>query len=454
MNYPVSVEFAFIDFAQYYENYDKFILDNFTSVQANTIIFSYLVYFFDRIFLIHNYQITGRLLSILSYLFIYFGAVNFINYFKIQSKNFFILIFLLLLNPIIWIYGFKATSDLLPSSISFFAISIIFIKKNIIYKIIISSFLVTLASLLKPMFLAIVVFGSLLINHFNSNRNIKIRILLLTLYNTFPFFFTILYFRWSYINLGYILSTLSNNYFDYNLFNYFSKILYYLGINYIFILPFSISDFTYQVLKKYKFYFLCLLILFLFGYLNTYFPGELDLGNFFNINKNILKGFYFLFAGLMLFHFHLSLKKSNYNKIYAYAIIAFLCYIMALSFFRPTQRYLMLFIPILYSVNFFLRKKNYKLYYVFFAIFILINICLTTYSHYRSKNAYKVIKYLKNKLITEVTAPGPLNDSYNFYIYDNIKKKYQITSVKPETYIKEFSSGFLFFKTHYYLSKI
>ena len=419
-----------------------------------TIIFSYLIYFFDQLFLIHNYQITGRCLSFLSYIFLYFGLVNFANYLKIDLKKFITLLALLFLNPIIWIYGFKATSDLLPVSISFFGISIIFIKRNFTYKIIISCLLITLATLLKPMFLAIVVFSSLLINYLNCKENIRMRIFLLALHNIFPFFFIIIYFYWSYINLGYILSSLSNNYFDYNVYNFFFKFLYYLGINYIFILPFTISNYDLLVLKKYKLYLPFLLILFIFGYINNYFPGELDLGNFFQINKNILKGFYFLFAGLMLFHFYLSLKKSNYNRIYAYAIIAFFCYIAALSFFRPTQRYLMLFIPILYLFNIIISKKKYKHYYYFVLIFILINICLTTYSYYRSENASKVIYYLKNKLITEITAPGPLSDSYNFYIYDQIDKKYKVTIAKPQTFIKEFSSGFLFFKIHYYLSKI
>ena len=182
-NYPVSVEFAFIDFAKFYEDYNKLILEEFISVQANTVVFSYIIFFFDQLFLIHNYLITGRLLSILSYIFLYFGILNFTNFFKINLANFFILVLVLFLNPIIWIYGFKVTADLLPASLSFFGISQIFSNKNIISKILISSFLVSLASLMKPMFLAIVVLGSLLINYFNFNTIFYRRtILLLVIY--------------------------------------------------------------------------------------------------------------------------------------------------------------------------------------------------------------------------------------------------------------------------------
>jgi hypothetical protein len=68
-------------------------------------------------------------------------------------------------------------------------------------------------------------------------------------------------------------------------------------------------------------------------------------------------------------------------------------------------------------------------------------------------NAFKTIDYLKTNSILQVTKPGPLIDSYNFYLYDQVIKKYQISLQKPEKYIKEFSSGFLFFRVNYYLSK-
>jgi len=456
-NYPVSVEFAFIDFAKFYEDYNKLKLKEFINVQANTIVFSYIIFFFDQLLLIKNYLITGRLLSILSYVFLYFGLLNFIKFFKINSANCLLLIVVLFLNPIIWIYGFKVTADLLPASLSFFGISQIFTKKIIITRILISSFLISLASLMKPMFLAIVVLGSLLINYFNFNKDIKFRILFLILFNFLPFISIGLYFYWSFINLGYVLSSLSNNYFDYNLYNFSSKFLYYLGITFIFTFPFSILDLNFKILKKYKFYFIFLIFFFFIGYNNSFFPGELNLGNFFNINESILRGFYFLCSGLLLFHFYLSLKKSKYNKIYLYVIISFLCYIFALSFFRPTQRYLMLFIPFLYVMSILFKKESKKFYYcyfIFILLFLLINICLTTYSHFRSMSAFKTIDYLKNNSILQVTKPGPLIDSYNFYLYDQIIKKYQISIQKPEKYIKEFSSGFLFFKVNYYLSKV
>ena len=129
-NHPVSAEYSFIDFAKYFEEYDKSLLFNFINIQANTIVFSFLIFFFKIIFFFENYQSAGRFLSVISYIFLYFGVLNFSAFFK---KSFKLILLLLFLNPIIWIYGFKTTSDLLPTSIGFFAISLLFIKKNNIY---------------------------------------------------------------------------------------------------------------------------------------------------------------------------------------------------------------------------------------------------------------------------------------------------------------------------------
>ena len=157
-NYPVSVEFSFIDFAKYYENYDKTLLLSYINIQANTVVYSYLIFLLKNILFIENYHIAGKILSITSYIFLYFGISNFFIFFKKFSKR--LLIVLVMLNPIIWIYGFKVTSDLLPASIGFFSISLLFLKNNNLFRILISSLLVSLTAILKPMFLILVFFGS------------------------------------------------------------------------------------------------------------------------------------------------------------------------------------------------------------------------------------------------------------------------------------------------------
>jgi len=66
----------------------------------------------------------------------------------------------------------------------------------------------------------------------------------------------------------------------------------------------------------------------------------------------------------------------------------------------------------------------------------------------------KTMNFLKEKSIADKTDPGPIVDSYNFYKYSEVRKQFKITIIKPENYLKEFTSGAFFFKISYYLVQI
>jgi len=457
-SYPVSVEFSFIDFAEYYENFDKSLLNSYLNIQANTIIYSFLIFLLKKFFFIKSYQIAGKIISITSYIFFYFGISNFYFFFKKFTKK--LLLLLLLINPIIWIYGFKVTADLLPASIGFFSVSLLFFKNDNIYRIIISSLLVALTAILKPMFFILVFFGTFILFFLNNNFKFKKNIFYIFLYNFFPFLIVFTYFYWSYMNFGFYLSphvNVNNKQFDYNALHVFSIFLYYFGILFIFILPIVSLDInSFKKINKISLLFLCFLFFYL-GYSNNFFPGELDLGTFFSFNKNILKGLYFVFALLIFYLFYINYKNTSkeLKKVYIIYLSMVFLYIFILSFFRPAQRYLILLIPISYIFLFFIKKNiNYKMIYFFIFICIFINFILTSHSYFRSQLAMKTMNFLEQKSITDKTDPGPIVDSYNFYKYSDVKKQYKITIIKPDNYLKEFTSGYFFFKISYYLERI
>jgi hypothetical protein len=457
-NYPVSVEFSFIDFAKYYENYDKTLLLSYINIQANTVVYSYLIFLLKNILFIENYHIAGKILSITSYIFLYFGISNFFIFFKKFSKR--LLIVLVMLNPIIWIYGFKVTSDLLPASIGFFSISLLFLKNNNLFRILISSLLVSLTAILKPMFLILVFFGSFALLFFNKNLTFKKNIFYILSYIFFPFLFLFIYFYWTYINFGFLLSphvNVGNKQFDYNVLHVISIFLYYFGIFFIFISPVISLDLNYFLKLKKITFFLLSLIFFYLGFSNKFFPGELDLGTFFSFNVNILKGLYFLFALLIFYFFYINYKNINKQLkiLYVIYLITIFLYIFILSFFRPAQRYLILLIPISYVFLFFIKKNiNYKIIYFFIFICISVNFILASHSYFRSQLAMKIMIFLNDKSIIEKTEPGPIVDSHNFYIYSHVKKQYKITTIKTDNYLNEFTTGLSFFKISYYLVRI
>jgi hypothetical protein len=456
-NYPINLEHQFVNFADYFENFDISIINNYLSVQANTIVFSYVIFIVSKIFALDNYLIAGKLLSISSYLLLFFSTINYSKYFSISSKKVFFLLTLLFFNPVIWIYGYRSLPDLFPSALGFFSISLLFRKKKNIYIVFISSILITIAALLKYIFLILIVLGTLFI-FFSYLKRSKIRgFFYVIIYNFFPVLFISIYFFWFYSKFGFIISKLNENVVEANLFNYFSTFLYYLGFIFIFITPINITNFNFLSLKNKFFLFSTSLIMFYIGYANFYIRGELNFGTLFNVNTNIIKGTLFALSYISIIVFflsYLSLEKKI-KKYYIYFIIVVLSYVTILSLYRPAQRYLVLLIPFFY-IFFFLQKKNENKYiYMTIIIFIFINFSLTTYSYYRSKIAETIINYLKvNSIISQVD-PGPIVDSYDFNLLNKNKKiyKYKIVNTPVKNYVQKFTTGSLFFRLDYYLIK-
>jgi hypothetical protein len=276
-------------------------------------------------------------------------------------------------------------------------------------------------------------------------------------YNFFPLLFISVYFLWFYSKYGFIISEINGNVIETKFYNYISTFLYYLGFIFIFVTPINIINLNFLEIK-YKFYLLISsLIMFYIGYLNPFMRGEMNFGNLFIVNTNILKGLLFALSYISLIIFFLSyynLKKKN-KTYYIYFLITSLSYICILSFYRPAQRYLLVLLPFFY-LFFFLQKKNLSNMIIVVTIFffIFINLTLTTYSYYRSKIAEEIINYLILNSITHQVEPGPIADSYNFNLANSKKYKYKIVKTSNKNYIKEFSVGNTIFKINYYLIKI
>jgi len=64
------------------------------------------------------------------------------------------------------------------------------------------------------------------------------------------------------------------------------------------------------------------------------------------------------------------------------------------------------------------------------------------------------MSFLTEKSIILITDPGPIVDSYNFHRYSQFNKTFKIITVKPDRYVKDFTSKFLLFEISYYLIKI
>ena len=122
--YPVNFEYVFYEGHNFVkQNFNKKeIASNFFKQQANTFftftlsLVSFLLPFLKPIYI-------GKFISTISYLLIGLSAINILN--KLDKKsnlnNFrFLFLILLFLNPIIWIFGYRSTPDLISMAIGLY----------------------------------------------------------------------------------------------------------------------------------------------------------------------------------------------------------------------------------------------------------------------------------------------------------------------------------------------
>ena len=196
-------------------------------------------------------------------------------------------------------------------------------------------------------------------------------------------------------------------------------------------------------------------LFFYLGYKVPFFFGEIDFGNFFLINSNILKGFYFFLFYILITVLNAEYKLLNikYKSFFLIFLISLFVFLIILSLSRPVQRYLIILIPFFYIFLHQNIKKN-NIFYFLVILFLLINFALSTYSFLRAQVAEDVYSYLVKNSILEQTEPGPIDDSYASKMFANDTKYYKITrdNYNQESII--FSREFAFIKVTYYLSKL
>ena len=120
-NYPINFEFTFSNFSKFFENYDKSIIDQYFLSQANTIAFPFVAGLISKNLNIENGLIITRIISLLSYIFLLLGLINFSKYYKFKIN--FLIVTLFFLNPLIWVYGYRGTPDLISASLGFYGLS-------------------------------------------------------------------------------------------------------------------------------------------------------------------------------------------------------------------------------------------------------------------------------------------------------------------------------------------
>ncbi len=441
-NYPINFEFTFSNFSKFFENYDKSIIDQYFLSQANTIVFPFVAGLIGNYLKIENGLIITRIISLLSYVFLILGLINFSKYYKFKIN--FLLIVLFFLNPLIWVYGYRGTPDLISASIGFYGLSGLWnLKFNI--KKFYYSFFIAFSIVLKP---HCFIFGLLLCFHYLHLKRKNFFNNYLYLISIIPLL-VIIFFFINYKLFGFFLY--SNNYqeaLSLNLPNFINNFLSYFGLLFLSVFPISIIYFfDKKIFVKIIFYF----FIFILGYLFIELYGEMDIGSLTSIlGKKNLSGIVLCFAliGFVNIKNLIIKERKKFNENFVSPlIISTIIYILILSFFRPVQRYLIVIVPFLYLLFFINFQIVFnKKFIIYVAILVVVNFALTLNSVLNSKISSKAANYLLLKNINNQTDLGPINANANFIITENNQSKIFYLTNNPEginRYEKKFNVGFL-----------
>lgn len=450
--YPVNFEFSFSEGAKFIDNFDKKVIDEYFFNQANTFVFPLFIGLINKFFMINDTLISAKLISGTSYVFLGIGFIKIFRYYKIKFSCFFFLIFFFL-NPLIWTYGHRGIPDLFAASIAFYSFASILEKKEIkSEKNYIEFLLLGISICLKPF--CLIYLGLIFLLEYNKDilKSFKKFFIPFSISLFLPF----IYFLIIKINYGfYLIPEKFSSEVSFLKGGFVNNFLGYFIILSIFIFPLSFKKYFVNIKNIFFIIFILLPLSFYLGFIINSPQAELNFGSLNNIVGDEIIFFIGSISLFTLFLYIFDYGKNKQLRIKKFEfLITVLIYILILSLTRPSQRYLIIILPIV--MMFFLITGNFNrkiIFYPVILLYIFFNIFLSINFYLNSSINKTIVEYLIQEDILKNTLPGPLYPhSYHFFYSKN--EKSHIISRDPKNNIKEFKKNIYFLEKKFYLKKI
>lgn len=474
--YPVNFEFAFFESSNFISNgFDKEIAKRFFEIQANSFSFSFVISFFSLILPFLKPVYIGKFISALSIVLIAFACLNLHerNHKDHLNKNFNLNLFylFLVLNPLIWVFSYRSTPDVVSMSLAFFGFSLFYrFREN--YKLIyLGAIILGIATSFK-IITGIYFISSILLFSITEIKKYFYKFIIIgIIYSTIP----ILCFSITYYNFGFFL--FSPYYYEVlsevtNLKIFINNFVLYTSFLFIFIIPITFGTYINLLINSnYKYLlvnFAILLLLFVTGYKFILSSVEMSFGFLSNyLNEKILNGILlcssYLLMILLFNYFKKSIKNKNFIDIKNVLVV--LIYILIISNSLASQRYLITILPLVYlifqfNINI---KKNLNLIMLTFLL-IPINFLLISNQFVTGIAVKEIINYLKKNNLIENTCPGSIGSHAQHEFSTEVRnpiicseKKYHVTIGSRENKANEVyyvNKKFLFIDKKYKIVEI
>ncbi len=443
--YPTNFEGGYGEYADFFNSKDKLnYVKYYYSTQFNSYLFSlfgsiinFLIPFLD------SFQ-SIKILSYSSYFFLGYGIYNLLKFYNYKDKT---LIFLIVIffNSIIWNYGYRSFNDLFVFSLAIFFFSRILLFHNTKY-IYLDSIFIGISVALKSynlifLFPILIFFYSL-----NSLKTKKIKYFFCFLLILFPLFL-LNFLTYKYLGFAFsppnedlkiaIIGGDNSRNFLWVINNY----IFYIGYITLISFPFVFIFFLNYCKKNFS-YISIVLIFFAFisFFIQDFFfiSSELDFGPLqkyipeYLYKSIIIFNFLFFF---LVFYFFLKNKRLKKRKFIngLITLIIVLLYLFVLSFIKASQRYLILPIPFLYIVFFYVVQPRILIYLTLMLYFFINTLLLINY-YITGKSTEDILSFLKKKDILEATIPGVMTPNvYHMYSINNSIKNLDKNKINIET---------------------
>ena len=415
--YSINFEFIFFEASNFIkEGFKKEIAEQFFKGQANTFFFSFVISFFSLIFPFFEPIHIGKIISLSSFIFIVYAGFNLYEKKVSNNKsNFYYIgffIFFLTLNPLIWVFSYRSTPDVISMALGFYAFSIIYrYPKNNKY-LYIAALILGFATTLKIIVGIYLIAGIMLVNFIYIKNNFLSCLIIGILYSIIPLiYFSITYYNFNFFLFSaYYKSVLSVHT---SLSDYFNNLILYLSFLFIFSSPIIIGN----IIFNFKNYFIKRKLLSILVYLIVYYIGSINLVSsvemnfgFFSqyLNSNILNGILYCSAYTLVLLIYQEARRNyllkNFLKFKLFLVV--IAYLLIISSSLASQRYLIVILPLVYFLFMPFIKNNLK-FNIFFMLIICvpINILLVTNHYLTASVSKKMIEYIKeNDLLDKVCA--------------------------------------------------
>lgn len=448
----VNLEFTFVDAANYFKTLNPILIHQFFYYEANTLGVPYLAHCISSFFPKIEMLVLIRVINLVGLILMSIGIINICRF--LNKKNYVGILILLILNPLMWTYAGRATSDFLPMSLGIFSISLALGPSNFSFKLIFAALSFAFSSILKYHSLVLLVFWYALLSYKYTPKFILKRIMFISIIAISILAYYLLTIK---KNFGFWITPIKfQHQFEMTISNVLNNFILYTGFLGLLVLPTSFisKDFIFYLKKFWKKFLFVLLILFFFSSTLLADRGELNFGP---LDAYLGEKFRILILSLLIFIPLFFMMIPDKDRKFRWRIGASIFFVLLLlSSSRPAQRYLLFVIPFFI---FFIPDTILKSRVVIFSsalLFFMTNSFIELSRYATGSASELMVNKLSIEGMLQQTNPGIIEAHVGDKFFDSrdVRKSYIVVLGRSQNTIFSVSSGYGFYKKTFSLEKI